>query len=187
MPDKIYTRRGDDGTTGLLYGGRISKASARAEAVGTGDEAVSALGLARAAAHASGDEEAAAMILDLQRGMAVLNAELMTSPAHWDRLTEGLSLVPESMAAELERLMDSLSERFEQPRDFVVPGNTALGAALDHAGRIVRRAERRLVALAESEEVRPQALRYVNRLSDMLWMLARFAERGREQPAHHER
>lgn len=184
MSEKVYTKRGDDGTTQLLFGGkeRIPKSDLRPEAYGECDEAVSALGVARAEAGISGQEDVAGILLAVQRELFVLGAELATAPEHWHRLQEGVSMIGDSMVGELERRIDELTAAFEQPRDFIVPGNTPLGAVLDHAARVVRRAERAVVRLSRAEEVRPEALAYVNRLADLAWVLARYAERSGAQP-----
>ncbi|HVE91835.1 MAG TPA: cob(I)yrinic acid a,c-diamide adenosyltransferase [Actinomycetota bacterium] len=184
MPDKVYTRRGDDGTTQLFFAGseRIPKNDLRPCAYGESDEAVSALGLARAHAGLEGQEDVAEIVLGLQRELFVLNAELATAPDNWPRLTPGVSLVTQQMVDRLEEVIDGLTQRFEQPKDFIVPGNTILGACLDHAARVVRRAERAAVALAAAEQVRPEALRYLNRLADLVWVLARYSERSGPQP-----
>lgn len=180
-PDKVYTRKGDDGTTQLLFAGkeRVSKSSPRVNAYGDCDEAVSALGVARAEAVSDGQDDVAEIVLRLQRELFVLNAELATDPSNWDRLSPGVSLVTSEMASAHEVLIDDLTERFEQPKDFIVPGNSKLGAALDHAARVVRRAERSVDAV---EEVRPEARAYLNRLADLVWVLARYAEREERQP-----
>lgn len=182
--DKVYTRKGDDGTTQLLFGGkeRVSKSSLRVTAYGDCDEAVSALGLARAEAIETGDESVAELSLRLERELFVLNAELATAPKDHQRLQAGVSLVTQEMVDALESTIDELTGRFEQPRDFVVPGNTKLGAALDHAARVIRRAERSVDALAGAEEVRGEARAYINRLADLAWVMARFAERQDRQP-----
>lgn len=182
--NKVYTRKGDDGTTQLLFGGkeRVEKSSLRVAAYGDCDEAVSALGIARAEASDAGDDEVAELVLRLERELFVLNAELATAPKDAERLQPGVSLVTAEMAQSLEVVIDGLTTRFEQPRDFIVPGNTKLGAALDHAARVIRRAERAIDALARAEEVRPEARAYVNRLADLVWVAARFAEREDRQP-----
>lgn len=188
MSDKVYTRKGDDGTTQLFFAGkeRVSKADPRPSAYGEVDEAVAALGVARAQAVEDGAEDVAEIVLGRQRELFVLAAELATPPSRWERLAPGVSLVTEEMVGALEGLIDDLEGRFEQPKDFIVPGNTRLGAALDHACRVVRRAERAIVALAGTEEVRGEAVRFVNRLSDLCWMLARYAEREGRQPRPRE-
>jgi cob(I)alamin adenosyltransferase len=182
VTNKVYTRKGDDGTTQLLFGGkdRVAKSSLRVAAYGEADEAVAALGVARA--EASDQTDVADIVLELQRELFVLNAELATAPEDFDRLDPGVSLVTDEMVARLESRIDDLTAHFEQPKDFIVPGNTRLGAALDLACRVVRRAERAVDALARSEDVRPQARAYVNRLADLVWVLARYAERQHQQP-----
>jgi cob(I)alamin adenosyltransferase len=182
--NKVYTRKGDDGTTQLLFGGkeRVEKSSLRVAAYGDCDEAVSSLGIARAEAADAGDDEVAELVLRLERELFVLNAELATAPKDAGRLQPGVSLVTSDMAQALEAIIDDLTGRFEQPRDFIVPGNTKLGAALDHAARVIRRAERAIDALARAEEVRAEARAYVNRLADLVWVAARFAEREDRQP-----
>jgi cob(I)alamin adenosyltransferase len=182
--DKVYTRKGDDGTTQLLFAGkeRVEKSSLRVNAYGEMDEAVAALGVARADANEAGSVEVAELLLRLERELFVLNAELATSPENTERLTPGVTLVTEEMVGALESDIDGLTARFEQPKDFIVPGNTRLGASLDLAARVVRRGERAIDALARSEDVRPEARHYVNRLADLVWVMARFAERGDSQP-----
>jgi cob(I)alamin adenosyltransferase len=179
-PDKVYTRRGDDGTTQLLFAGkeRVAKSSLRVTAYGEADEAVAALGLARTEA----DGEVAELILRLQRELFVLNAELATAPADSARLQAGVSLVTQEMVDALERDIDRLTAAFDQPKDFIVPGNTRTGAAIDFAARVVRRAERAMDALAREEDVRAEARAYVNRLADLVWVLARYAEQADRQP-----
>lgn len=188
MPDKVYTRKGDDGTTQLLFAGRerVPKSSLRVQAYGDGDESVSVLGLARAEALEAGRDDVAGIVLELQRELFVVNAELATSPEHTDRLADGVSRVTQEMVSGLELRIDDLADAFEQPRDFVVPGNSRLGAALDHAARVVRRAERSTVALAATEPVRAETLRYLNRLADLCWVLARYAEAQVQQPRPRE-
>src|SRR2546425_100753 len=140
MASKVYTRKGDDGTTQLLFAGkdRVAKSSLRVNAYGEADEAVAALGVARAEAR----DDVADLILRLQRELFVLNAELATAPPDVDRLQPGVSLVTQDMVDALERDIDDLTTKFEQPKDFIVPGNTRIGAAIDYAARVVRRAER---------------------------------------------
>lgn len=180
-PMRIYTKTGDDGTTGLLYGGRIPKSHLAAEAYGTVDEAVAELGLARA--HAA-DPEARARILDVQRDLFVVGADLATNPDERSKLKAGVSLVAPDMVERLEGWIDELVEAHPLPDHFVVPGANPASASLDVARSIVRRAERRAVALRESgAEVNPEALRYLNRLSDLLFVLARWQAGGAEEPS----
>lgn len=177
---KIYTKKGDDGSTALLFAGkdRVSKAALRPSAYGDGDEAVSALGLARAVCT---EPELADLILRLQREMFVVNAELATGPEHHDRLEDGLTRVTAGMTSDLEPLIDDYESRIPEIKDFVVPGGTPCGAHLDHATRVVRRAERSAVRLSEAEQVSGHVLRYLNRLADLVWTLARYADRDQGQ------
>jgi cob(I)alamin adenosyltransferase len=178
---RIYTRSGDDGTTGLLYGGRISKADPAAEAYGSVDETVSALGLARALIE---DPAQRAVILELQRELFVVGADLATNPDQRSRLTPGVSLATKALVERLEGLIDQEVERRPLPQEFVVPGANPASAALDVARTLARRAERRAVELAATGwEVNPEALRYLNRLSDLLFVLARSAAGGDEAPS----
>lgn len=171
VPVRIYTRRGDDGTTGLLYGGRVRKDSARPETYGVVDEAQASIGLARA--HAERGEELDRMLVAVERDLWVLMADLATDEANRHKLTAGATLVTDEMVAALESLIDEVGARFELPEEFVVPGETVLAAHLDLARTVVRRAERTAVALAPASTV---AIAYLNRLSDLLWTLARGAE-----------
>ena len=179
MP-RIYTRTGDDGTTGLLYGGRVSKGDALPDAVGTTDEAVAALGLARAL---SDDHLLRERVLRLQRELFVVGADLATNPDARDRLEPGVSLVTEEMVTALEGEIDELVAAHPLPNVFIVPGANPVSACLDVARSVVRRAERRVVELRSSgAEVSEPVLRYLNRLSDLLFVLARIAA-GEAEPA----
>ncbi len=174
---KIYTRRGDDGTTGLFRGGRVSKDDPGPEAYGAVDEAVAALGAARAAA----GPEAAERILEIQRELFVVAAELATAPEHRAKLEGGVSRVTSAMVGALEARIDELSERAGLPDGFVVPGGSAEAAHLDVARTIVRRAERRSVAYARTGGlVDSQVVPYLNRLADLLFVMARAAEESWE-------
>ncbi len=167
---KIYTRKGDDGTTGLLYGGRVSKDSALPMAYGAVDEAQSFIGLARSEVT---DPAVDASLVRIERDLWVVMAELATDAANQDRLVDGETRVTEAMVTALEVWLDALAESFEMPTEFVVPGQTRLGALLDVARTVVRRAERdTLAATSEGSLVGM----YLNRLSDLLWMLARASE-----------
>ena len=170
---RIYTRRGDDGSTGLFHGGRVSKDAAGPEAYGTVDEAVSALGLARAAA--SG--ELADAVLAVQRQLFAVGAELATDPANRGKLEDGTSRVDQLMIDGLEEWIDAIVADRGMPTEFIVPGESDVAAALDVARSVVRRAERRAVAWAESTGVDDSlVVVYLNRLADYLYMLARSAE-----------
>jgi cob(I)alamin adenosyltransferase len=173
---KIYTRKGDDGTTSLWYGGRVAKADARTEAYGAIDEANAALGVARTLC---GTEEAelAADLLRLQRELFVAGAELATSPEAADRLEDGVSRVTDPMVEALEPIIDHYMDRVDLPPQFVIPGGTTLSAQLDVARTVIRRAERRVVALRDAGGLASEAvLRYLNRASDLAFAMARFAD-----------
>ena len=179
MP-KIYTKTGDDGTTGLLFGGRIPKDDLLTEAYGTTDEAVAALGLARAS---TPNETMAADLLTLQRELFVVGADLATNPRERKKLQPDVSLVTTEMVRRLERRIDDLVDQRPLPEAFIVPGANAASAAIDLARAIVRRAERAVVALEHAQrEVNPEVRRYLNRLSDLLFVLARW-EAGEAEPA----
>ena len=168
---KIYTRTGDDGTTGLFYGGRVAKDSELPWAYGTVDEAQAALGMART--HTTPGGELDALLVRLCRDLYVLMAELATLPENRVKLAPGTTLVTEPMVTELERLIDDISSRFDLPTEFVIPGGNPVGAALDVARTVARRAERlALRAVVADSHVVP----YLNRLSDLLWTLARWQE-----------
>lgn len=179
MP-RIYTKTGDDGTTGLLYGGRISKADPAAETYGTVDETVADLGVARAL---TDNPVLQGILLEVQRGLFVAGADLATNPAQRRKLTPEVSLVTEGMVARLEALIDQTVEEHPLPEEFVVPGASPVSAALDVARTTCRRAERRAVELREAgREVNPQAAMYLNRLSDLLFVLARWQSHRPEEP-----
>jgi len=170
MP-RIYTKTGDDGTTGLLFGGRIGKDDLVTEAYGTTDEAVAALGLARAL---TDDEAIATEMLALQRELFVVGADLATNPDARDRLEPGVSLVTDEMVGALEARIDALVAERPLPQVFIVPGANPASAAIDLARSIVRRAERAVIALEHADRAPNPAVRvYLNRLSDLLFVLAR--------------
>jgi cob(I)alamin adenosyltransferase len=173
---RIYTRKGDDGTTSLWYGGRVAKADPRTEAYGAVDEANAALGAARALC---GNENAglADDLLRLQRELFVVGAELATSPEAAERLEDGVSRVTDQMVEALEPMIDRYMDQVELPPQFVIPGGTLLSAQLDVARTTIRRAERRVVALRDAGGLASEAvLRYLNRASDLAFALARFAD-----------
>jgi cob(I)alamin adenosyltransferase len=179
MP-RIYTKTGDDGTTGLYHGGRISKADPVADAYGTTDEAVAALGLARSLC---ADEPLREDLLVLQRELFVVGADLATNPDERERLEPEVSRVTAAMVTRLERRIDDLVSQRPLPTVFVVPGANPASAALDLARAVVRRAERRVVEFAVRDAtVNPEVGRYLNRLSDLLFVLARW-QAGEAEPA----
>jgi cob(I)alamin adenosyltransferase len=172
---KIYTRKGDDGTTGLWYGGRVPKYSGRPEAYGSVDESASALGLARAAAERG--SEIWDDVLRMQNELFVAGAELATAPEAAARLEEGISKVTPDMVERLESDIDRYMDRVDLPPKFTIPGGTELSARLDVARAAVRRAERRVAALKDEGELTDDTvLTYLNRLSDALFAMARFAD-----------
>src|SRR4051794_41573974 len=138
---KIYTRKGDDGTTGLWYGGRVAKSDGRPDAYGTLDEAASQLGLARAAA--KDDPEVHDDIVAIQNDLFIAGAELATSPEAAGRLEPGVSKVTQEMVDRLEPLIDGYMDRVDLPPQVVLPGGTELPARLDAARTSIRRPERR--------------------------------------------
>jgi cob(I)alamin adenosyltransferase len=165
---KIYTRTGDDGTTGLLGPGRVPKHSRRVESYGSVDELNAALGAARAL------DEAGWTAPELEQAQARLfqvGAELATTePAALARLER----IQDDDVTSLERWIDRLEAEMPPLRNFILPGGTPLAAQLHFARTVCRRAERRLVALAEEEAVDPRLVRYLNRLADLLFVLARW-------------
>jgi len=189
----VATRRGDDGTTGLLFGGpRIAKDDLRTEAYGTIDEAVAALGLARAqlgvkdrlGTLAAGFGDLPEIILRLQRELFVAAAELATEPSAWDRQRDGVSRVTAAMVEGLDTILREAEAHIVMPTEFVVPGETPTSAALELARTIVRRAERRAVTLGSEGLIPgPHLLPYLNRLADLLWVLARAAEQAESRSA----
>ena len=172
----IVTRHGDTGETGLLYGGRVHKDDAHTEAYGAIDEAVSALGLARA--HAAGTP-LGERLLTLQRQLFTAGAELATARGHRPMLEKHFDVITEATTMAIDREITDLEDRVRVPQAFVLPGGTVVSAALDLARTDVRRAERRAVSLARAGDMEnPEVLRYLNRVSDLLFMLAREAEEG---------
>jgi cob(I)alamin adenosyltransferase len=176
----IVTKTGDDGETGLLYGGRVPKDDLHTEAYGTLDEAISALGLARSQEK---NPERAQAILDLQRELFTVGAELATRAKDRAKLVAHFDTVDESRVERLGERVAELEARVELPEGFVIPGGSPVAAAIDMARTFVRRAERRAVSLQRSEELgNPQVVKYLNRCSDYLFMLARDAEQGAITP-----
>ena len=173
---RVYTRSGDAGDTRLLFGGRVSKADPRCQAYGATDEAVSAMGLARAM---SQDERVRHILLQVQREMFTVGAELATSAERYEHLTANFDVVTAEMVDRLERFIDEMAGQVELPPAFIIPGASAASAALDLARSLLRTGERRVVELHQQQMlVNPEVLRYINRLSDLLFMLARFEDRA---------
>jgi cob(I)alamin adenosyltransferase len=169
--------RGDDGTTGLLGGGRVTKDDLRIEAYGTVDEASSALGLAKAL---SAEPRVTEIAERLQRGLYRLGAELATNPDQAGKF--GVTGAAE--VAELDQLLVELEADVSMPEGFILPGSTPASGALDLARTVVRRAERRVLALAHAGgQANPEVGRYLNRLSLLLFVLGRFEEERAGSPA----
>jgi len=179
---KIYTKTGDDGTTGLLFGDRVPKDAPVMEINGTVDEAQAAMGVARA--EAVPDSELDRLLTALERDLYVLMAEVATAPSKRSKLKPGKSLVTSEMVEALEGQIDGLIDRFEMPADFVIPGANRASASLDQARTVVRRAERLLVSSPIEDS---EAGRYLNRLSDLLWAMARWTEGEHHLLARGER
>lgn len=170
---KTFNKRGDQGETSLLYGVRVPKNDARCEAYGTLDEAVSAIGLARSYCKRVPPD----VLLDLQRKVFKVGAELATPKEHYDKLAGRGGTITASMADELEKQIEDLESKMEMPQAFVLPGAATGAAALDMARAIIRRAERRVVDLVQSGAVtNGEVERFLNRLADLLFTLARFEE-----------
>jgi cob(I)alamin adenosyltransferase len=168
---KIYTRDGDDGTTGLYFGGRVEKSSDPIEVNGAVDEAQAALGWARSLSEP--ENRLNELLITLERDLWVLMAEVATLPANRHKLTAEKSLVTSEMITRLETEIDALSAEIAMPKEFVVPGENQLSAALDVARTAIRRAERIAVGYPLDGSM---VVGYLNRLSDLAWTMARWAE-----------
>jgi cob(I)alamin adenosyltransferase len=166
---KIYTKSGDKGETGLFGGARVSKASARVDAYGAVDELNSALGVARSVAGASAEHDE--LLHAIQTTLFALGAELACVPDK--SIDVGVALVDDTDVSRLELAIDEQERELSPLKTFVLPGGTQRSALLHVARTACRRAERKLVALREGEPVRPELVRYLNRLSDLLFVMAR--------------
>jgi cob(I)alamin adenosyltransferase len=174
-PRSVYTRTGDDGTTALLFGGRVAKDSPGPTAYGAVDEAVAALGLARAECERG--SELGELLVRLQRELFVVGAELATAPENRSKLVDATTRVTAEMVIALEPIIDDVTTRFDAPQEFVLPGENRLAAALDVARTVVRRAERESVAsAAEGWLDDSHVVAYLNRLADLVYTLARWQE-----------
>jgi cob(I)alamin adenosyltransferase len=172
---KIYTRSGDDGTTGLYGGGRVPKCDPRIEAVGVVDELNAQLGIVRTLPHS---QEYDVILGLLQNQMFDLGAELATP----DVVGHGTDSLQDTHVAQVESWIDQFEARLEPLRTFILPGGSPAAAGL-HFGRcICRRAERQMVALSQTTNVREMALRYMNRVGDLLFVMARAANAELGQP-----
>ena len=169
---KIYTKKGDKGKTSLLYGTSVSKDNIAPEAYGSVDELVAALGLVRQEDKLS--EKTKVLLLNIQRELFIVGAELATSKSNRKKLKPNETLVTESMVDELEKVIDELTEKNGIPEYFVVPGNNSISSKFDWCRVVSRRAERRCVTWKELNKLEDSfVITYLNRLSDLLWMMAR--------------
>jgi cob(I)alamin adenosyltransferase len=171
----IATKNGDDGTTALMYDRRVPKTHPRVEACGAVDELNAALGLAHASAHHGFVRN---NLLVIQKDLIVLMGELCVQPEDLSRyVKDGYSLVTPVMTATLDALVREIEAQNVSAKGWATPGATPLGAALDLARTICRRAERRVCTLKETGELKnPEIMIYLNRLSDLLWLFARWVE-----------
>jgi len=173
---KIYTKTGDDGETGLFFGGRVRKNDLHCEAYGAIDQAVSAMGLARSL---SSDEEVRSVLLGIQNQMFTVGAELATLGENHAQMRKRYKTVSADMTRGLEDLIDKLSEKIDLPDKFIVPGATRGSGALDLARSFIRFAERRTIDLDEAGFLtNREILVFINRLSDLMFILARYEDRN---------
>jgi cob(I)alamin adenosyltransferase len=172
---RVYTKFGDAGETSLLYGGRVSKNGLNTEAYGITDEAVSAMGLARAM---TSNPKVNDLLRQLQRDLFTIAAELATDPDKYELFQQHFKPVTAEMVTSLEETIDSLEEEFEMPKVFILPGGSQASAAIDLARCVIRTAERRVVAMAEADVLtNGLIMAYLNRLGDLLFVLARYEDR----------
>ena len=171
----IVTKTGDSGTTGLMYNRRVPKDHPRIEACGAVDELNAALGLARATAQHDFIRET---LLPIQKNLVLLMGELATAKEDWSRyIKDGYSLITPEATAHLDKLVKELEAKQAPIKGWVMPGGNLHGAAFDLARTICRRAERCVCALQEVGELQnAEVIVYLNRLADLLWLLARWAE-----------
>jgi cob(I)alamin adenosyltransferase len=173
----IVTKTGDQGETSLMYGRRVSKTDPRVDAYGCVDELTAALGLVRST---SKEEFLSHQILAAQKDLIVVMGELATTPQDRERyVKDGFHLTNAAMVNRITAvIVDLEKDKSLYPKDWVIPGGTDTSAALDFARATCRRAERHIARFtADGKDFNPEILRYLNRLSDLLWILARYAER----------
>ncbi len=173
---KIYTRTGDDGTTSLFAGGRVKKDDARVESYGTIDELNSILGIVRAI---SNDEKINGIIQEIQNYLFHLGADLAT-PYEVENLK--IRRISREDVEKIERWIDEIDLQLEPLKNFILPGGTLVASFLHFARTVCRRAERRIVYLSEREKINTQIIPFVNRLSDLLFVLARYANKIENVP-----
>ena len=171
---RTFNKRDDEGETSLLFDRRVSKSDLRCEAYGTIDEAVSALGVTL---NFVTKDEVKEVILKVQKELFNVNAELATKPEDYERFASNFTPVTDEMASKLEGIIDEWESEIEMPKSFIIPGSNLGSGWLDLSRTIMRRAERRVVELRENNEIKNDAiLRYLNRLGDLLFILARYEE-----------
>lgn len=170
---RFYTGKGDDGSTGLLFGGRVRKDAPSVEANGAVDEAQAFIGLARSSVEPGSELDQ--ILVRVEHDLYVLMGELATLPANRSKLEAGKTLVTAAMVQDMEQVVDDLGQRFELPTEFVIPGQDRVASMLDVARTVVRRAERLALACAEPDS---QVIPYLNRLSTLMWVAARWQEHG---------
>lgn len=182
---KIYTKTGDDGYTGRLFGGRVRKDDDQIQACGDIDETVACLGMARAALPA--DDPLAAAIVQLQRQLFVAAADLMTNPKRRDQQTDGISRVTPAMVGAMEKQIDDLVTQRPLKPIFIVPGATPPSAALDMARAVIRRAERSAIRARQTHDaISDEVLHFLNRASDLIFVLARHAAGPEDELPSHD-
>ncbi len=170
--NRVYTRSGDDGETGLIGGVRVPKDSVRVECFGTIDELSACLGLARC--YQGAEDPLAQLLLRLQNELFDLGSQLATPP---DQHREGMRRATKDDVIGLEQLIDKYNESLGELKSFILPGGGKVSSWLHLARTVCRRVERLVVTLNRAEPVRPEAMHYINRLSDLLFVLARHAAR----------
>ena len=169
---KIYTRTGDDWTTGLFGGARVAKTDPRVEAYGTVDETCAAIGVARAAGVSSAIDS---VLEQLQNDLFTIGAELACAPGKAEKLLKTMRLLDAADVERLEKAIDAAEEGLPPLRSFILPGGTQAAAALHLARCVARRAERCVLSLCDEDAARREVVVYLNRLSDLLFVLARRA------------
>ena len=174
---KIYTKTGDDGSTGLFGGARVNKDDPRVEAYGTVDELNAVIGLARAT---SLPEELATLLAEIQEQLFVVGAELATLPGKESKLP--MRLIGSGEVQQLEEAIDRMEAGLPPLTNFILPGGAPSGAALHHARTVCRRAERTVIVASRVAEVRSELKIYLNRLSDFLFVAARRANSAANMP-----
>jgi cob(I)alamin adenosyltransferase len=178
----IVTKTGDKGETSLMYGRRISKGDPRVDAYGCVDELNAALGMARAVCN---DKFVSEQIFAIQKDLIIVMGELATAAEDRQRyLKDGFQVTSEKMVDRITAvIVDLEKDKSLYPKDWVIPGGTAVSAALDFARTTCRRAERHIAtSMSDEKDFNPEILRYLNRLSDWCWLLGRYTEKRLKQP-----